>query len=86
VRGLAKHTYKCRDGAQALPAYTMHRPDWVLMDGETLMLRFKSILLLAACALFLLAVSSPAKAQSTTGTIYIGPPRTLCGPTLFLAF
>lgn len=73
MRGLAEHTYKCRDGAQALTAYTMHRPDWVLMDGETLMLKFKSILLLAAFALFLLAVSSLAKAQSTTGTIYIGP-------------
>jgi CheY-like chemotaxis protein len=32
VRGLAEHTYECSDGAEALPAYTMHRPDWVLMD------------------------------------------------------
>jgi hypothetical protein len=86
VRGRAEHTYKCCDGAQALLAHTMHRPDRVLMDGETLMLKFKSTLLLAAFALFLLAVSSPAKAQSTNDTIYLGPPRTLCGPILFLAF
>jgi CheY-like chemotaxis protein len=32
VRGLAEHTYECRDGAEALPAYTRHRPEWVLMD------------------------------------------------------
>jgi CheY-like chemotaxis protein len=32
VRGLAEHTYECRDGVDALPAYTRHRPDWVLMD------------------------------------------------------
>jgi CheY-like chemotaxis protein len=32
VHGLAEHTYECSDGAEALPAYTMHRPDWVLMD------------------------------------------------------
>ncbi len=86
MRGLAEHTYKCRDGAQTLPAYTMHRPDRVLMDGEALMLKFKSILLLAAYGLFLLAVSSPAQAQSTTGTIYVGLPRKLCGPALFPAF
>lgn len=32
VRDLAEHTYECRDGVEALPAYAMHRPDWVLMD------------------------------------------------------
>jgi CheY-like chemotaxis protein len=32
VRGLAEHTFECRDGVEALPAYTMHLPDWVLMD------------------------------------------------------
>ena len=32
VRGLAEHTYECSDGVEALPAYTIHRPDWVLMD------------------------------------------------------
>jgi CheY-like chemotaxis protein len=32
VRGLAEHTYECCDGAEALSAYAMHRPDWVLMD------------------------------------------------------
>jgi CheY-like chemotaxis protein len=32
VRGLAKHTYECTDGVEALSAYEMHRPDWVLMD------------------------------------------------------
>jgi len=32
VSGLAEHTYECSDGAEALPAYTMHRPDCVLMD------------------------------------------------------
>ena len=32
VRGLAAHTYECSDGVEALAAYTMHRPDWVLMD------------------------------------------------------
>ena len=30
--GLAEHTYECRDGTEALPAYTRHRPEWVLMD------------------------------------------------------
>lgn len=32
VRGLAEHTYECLDGAEALLAYTRHRPEWVLMD------------------------------------------------------
>ena len=32
VRGLAEHTYECSDGVEALPAYTLYRPDWVLMD------------------------------------------------------
>lgn len=32
VRGLAEHTYECGDGVEALPAYAIHRPDWVLMD------------------------------------------------------
>jgi CheY-like chemotaxis protein len=32
VRGLAEQTYECSDGAEALPAYARHRPDWVLLD------------------------------------------------------
>jgi CheY-like chemotaxis protein len=32
LHGLAEHTWECSDGAEALPAYTLHRPDWVLMD------------------------------------------------------
>jgi CheY-like chemotaxis protein len=32
LRGLAAHTWECSDGAEALPAYALHRPDWVLMD------------------------------------------------------
>jgi CheY-like chemotaxis protein len=32
VHDLAEHTWECSDGAEALPAYTRHRPDWVLMD------------------------------------------------------
>jgi CheY-like chemotaxis protein len=34
VGGLAEHTYECSDGAEALSAYMMHRPDWVLMDAK----------------------------------------------------
>lgn len=34
VRGLAAHTYECSDGVEALAAYMMHRPDWVLMDVQ----------------------------------------------------
>jgi CheY-like chemotaxis protein len=30
--GLAEQTHECADGVEALPAYAMHRPDWVLMD------------------------------------------------------
>jgi CheY-like chemotaxis protein len=36
IRGLlaqlASEVYECGDGAEALAAYTTHRPDWVLMD------------------------------------------------------
>lgn len=32
VRDLAREISECTDGAQALAAYTEHRPDWVLMD------------------------------------------------------
>ena len=29
---LTETIYECDDGAQALPLYAAHRPDWVLMD------------------------------------------------------
>ena len=32
VRPLAEQTYECSDGVEALPSYTLYRPDWVLMD------------------------------------------------------
>jgi CheY-like chemotaxis protein len=36
IRGLvaefASEVYECGDGAEALAAYTTHRPDWTLMD------------------------------------------------------
>lgn len=32
VRDLAEAINECSDGAEALSAYTKHRPDWVLMD------------------------------------------------------
>jgi CheY-like chemotaxis protein len=32
VRGLVEKTYECSDGVEALSAYRLHRPDWVLMD------------------------------------------------------
>jgi CheY-like chemotaxis protein len=32
VSDLADETFECSDGAEALPAYRLHRPDWVLMD------------------------------------------------------
>ncbi len=36
IRGLvaqfASEVYECGDGAEALAAYTAHRPDWALMD------------------------------------------------------
>ena len=32
VRDLVECVFECDDGAGALPAYTKHRPDWVLMD------------------------------------------------------
>ena len=34
VSDLAEQTYECSDGAEALAAYTLYRPDWVLMDIE----------------------------------------------------
>ena len=32
VGDLALQMHECGDGSEALPAYTRHRPDWVLMD------------------------------------------------------
>jgi DNA-binding NarL/FixJ family response regulator len=32
VAMLADEIYECEDGADALPAYVAHKPDWVLMD------------------------------------------------------
>lgn len=32
LRDLAGAIHECEDGAEALPAYLLHRPDWVLMD------------------------------------------------------
>ena len=32
VATLADEIYECEDGADALPAYVAHKPDWVLMD------------------------------------------------------
>ena len=32
VRDLVECVFECGDGAGALPAYTEHGPDWVLMD------------------------------------------------------
>lgn len=32
VEGLAREVQECGDGAEALPAYNLHRPDFVLMD------------------------------------------------------
>ena len=32
LRDLAESINECSDGAEALSAYTKHRPDWVLMD------------------------------------------------------
>ena len=32
VSDLASVIVECSDGAEALEAYTLHRPDWVLMD------------------------------------------------------
>lgn len=34
VEDLAASLYVCGEVAQALTAYTLHRPDWVLMDVE----------------------------------------------------
>src|SRR6185295_7514134 len=34
VNDLAEAVYECTDGADALAAYEMCRPDWVLMDIE----------------------------------------------------
>jgi two-component system response regulator DegU len=34
IKGVLAEVYECSDGAQALEAYTTHRPDWVLMDIE----------------------------------------------------
>jgi CheY-like chemotaxis protein len=32
IGDLAAETHECSDGVEALPAYALHRPDWVLMD------------------------------------------------------
>jgi CheY-like chemotaxis protein len=32
VATVADEVYECEDGADALPAYVAHKPDWVLMD------------------------------------------------------
>ncbi|MGH9834115.1 MAG: response regulator [Blastocatellia bacterium] len=32
VARISPEVYECGDGAEALAAYTTHRPDWVLMD------------------------------------------------------
>lgn len=32
VSKVASEVYECRDGAEALAAYAIHRPDYVLMD------------------------------------------------------
>jgi NarL family two-component system response regulator LiaR len=32
IGDLVEGVYECRDGSQALAAYTQYRPDWVLMD------------------------------------------------------
>ena len=32
VADLASAVHECSDGAEALAAYAVHRPDWVLMD------------------------------------------------------
>ena len=32
VQDLAEEIHECRDGSEALAAYTRHHPDWVLMD------------------------------------------------------
>lgn len=34
LEGLAEEIFECSDGSQAFAAYTLHRPDWVLMDIE----------------------------------------------------
>lgn len=34
IKSVLAEVYECTDGAQALEAYTEHRPDWVLMDIE----------------------------------------------------
>ena len=34
VRDLVQMVYECDDGSQALAAYALYRPDWVLMDIE----------------------------------------------------
>ena len=34
VAGLASEIFECTDGSQAFAAYSLHQPDWVLMDVE----------------------------------------------------
>jgi CheY-like chemotaxis protein len=34
VRELADDIHECSDGVEVFAAYTLHRPDWVLMDVE----------------------------------------------------
>ena len=34
VQEFADEIFECSDGSEVLPAYRLHRPDWVLMDIE----------------------------------------------------
>ena len=34
IKGVPAEVYECSDGAQALAAYIVHLPDWVVMDIE----------------------------------------------------
>lgn len=34
IRRVGPTVYECEDGDEVLAAYTLHRPDWVLMDVE----------------------------------------------------
>ena len=34
IKNVLAEVWECSDGSQALEAYTLHHPDWVLMDIE----------------------------------------------------
>ena len=34
LNGVADEIFECSDGSQAFAAYSLHQPDWVLMDVE----------------------------------------------------